>query len=59
MYVEDATSSLNIFGVPLISPRTSSININTPGVNNEVKSPYPGSNSNTPEIILILGVYPN
>ena len=59
VYVEDATSNLNTFGVPLISPILSSINTNTPGVNNAVKSPYPLFSSNTPDVILVLDQYPN
>ena len=39
VYVEDDTSSLNIFDVPLICPESSSINTNTPGENEDVKLP--------------------
>ena len=59
VYVEDNTSSLNIFGVPLISPKKSSINTNTPGENDDVKLPYPEFNSNTPEVIDVPTPYPN
>ena len=59
VYVEDDTSSLNIFGVPLISPKKSSINTNTPAVNDDVKLPYPEFNSNTPEVIAVSGPYAN